>query len=346
MKHEPGVYFGMSESDYFADESIGSSDLKTLARSPADWWWYSSHNALRPPEQESDGKRFGSALHKALLEGLEAYEATYFIRPAPPEGSYRTIDDLKALLEASGHAYKKSARKDELIATVVTHFPNVIIYDRWLEEQAAEFAGRDEISEAWDQAIRLMARIVKAHPELKDAFIGGAPEVTVFWDEDGIRFRSRFDYLKAQGVFDLKSIANWRGDDFRKACLKEIANRSYDVQAAHYIDARAQMVKLMREGRVFGEVDPAFPKELLKAPAFAFVFVFMQTIGSPRALPIVFPQGNTVHETGQRVKAAAIENYKTYRERFGLAEMWVEVDQLWTPGLDDWAGASFWKYGS
>ena len=340
---EPGVYFGLSEADYFAADAHGSTDLKMLARSPADWWWYSKHNPLRPAEPDTDGKRFGSALHKALLEGLAAYEATYFIRPAPPEGAYRTIDDLKTLLEASGHAYKKSARKDELIETVLTHFPNAIIYDRWLDEQAATFAGREEISENWDQAIRLMAQIVKSHPQLKDAFVGGAPEVSVFWDDGDVRFRARFDYLKPQGVFDLKSISNWRGDDFRKACLREIGFRGYDVQAAHYIEARAQAARFMREGRVFGYHDPALVKELMRAADFAFVFVFMQTIGSPRALPLMFPQGNIVQEAGDRTKALALEHYRAYRDRFGLSEMWVEVDALWMPALDDWAQANFWR---
>lgn len=341
MSLEDGVYFGLSEADYFAEDALGSTDIKDLARSPADWWWYSKHNPLRPEPEASDGKRFGSALHKALLEGLDVYEAAYFIRPPAPEGALKTVDDLRSKLELLGVPYKKSARKDDLIAILLDASPGCVIYDVW----ASQFDGdpREEISEKWDQAIRIMAKIVASHPQLKSAFIGGAPEVSVFYTMDGVRRRARFDYLKPQGLFDLKSISNWRGDDFSKACLKQIAYFGYDVQASDYIDARAQMVKLMREGRVFGEVNPALPEELLKARDSLFVFVFMQTIGSPRALPIVFPQGNIVHETGQRVKAKGLENYVAYRDRFGLENMWVEIDELWQPSLDDWAVTNMWR---
>lgn len=343
MTLAPGVYFGLPEAEYFADDAIGSTDLKELARSPADWWWNSAHNPLRQPPADNDGKRFGSALHTALLEGMDVYEARYFIRPEAPEKCVRTMDDMRALLDYVGVAYKKSLKKDELTDLFLSHHPEHVVYDRWIVEQTQQFAGMVEISERWDQAIRLMAQVIRSHPQLKDAFVGGMPEVSVIYMRDGVKRRARFDYLKPQGLFDLKSISNWRGDDFRKACLKQIASFSYDVQAADYIDAHAEMLSLLREGRIFGEVDPAFPKEVLKASEFLFVFVFMQTIGSPRALPVVFPQGNIVHETGQRVKQAALENYRTYRDRFGLENMWVEVDELWNPALDDWAVTNMWR---
>lgn len=347
MQHEDGVYFGMSEADYFADaDALGSTDLKTLARSPADWWWYTPHNPMKPDETTNPGKQFGSALHKALLEGVAAYDAEYFVMPEAPENSVKTMEQMRDLLDLNEIGYKKSIRKDDLADLVIEHFPDTVIFDRWLAERRAEIGGRQEISDQWDAAIRIMRRVIDNHPQLKDAFVGGMPEVSVFWTEGDIRFRARFDYLKPQGLFDLKSISNWRGDDFRKACLKEVANRGYDIQAPHYMDARDKAVSLMREGRVFGDVDPAFPKEILKAKDYAFVFVFMQTIGSPRALPLVFPRSNIVAEVGQRIKAQALSNYRAYRDRFGLAQMWVEIDELWSPSLDDWAQANFWRYGS
>lgn len=338
---QPGVYFGLPEEEYFAADALGSSDLKMLARSPADWWWWSRYNPLRPAEVDSDGKRFGSALHKRLLEGSSAYDAAYFLKPSPPEKTVRTMDDMRSLLDFGGHAYKKSSSKPDLIAVFRQHYPDHTIYDDWAAAVMAQNAGKLEISEAWDASIRLMAQVVESHPQLKDAFIGGAPEVSIFWHADGVTKRARLDYLQPNAIFDLKSMSNWRGDDFRKAAIREIASRRYDAQASHYREARIAGAQLFADGHVFGDA-PSYAAQLF-APEFLFVFVFMQTIGSPRALPLLFADGNAAAERGVSDNQRAIANFIDYRNRFGLTDMWVEVDELFTPTLDDWAQASFWR---
>ncbi|MCK5749023.1 MAG: hypothetical protein KAH44_22610, partial [Oricola sp.] len=116
----------------------------------------------------------------------------------------------------------------------------------------------------------------------------------------------------------------------------------YGYQAAHYMDARAQLVRLIKEGRVFGDVNAGFLAEIEKAgDAYEFVFVFMQTIGSPRALPIRFPQGTTVHGKFQQEIEQSVAVYRDYRERFGDG-MWVEVDELWRPS-DEELAALMWS---
>src|SRR5262245_8349396 len=69
---EPGVYFGLPSAEYHADPSLGSSDLKRLLRSPADYWWSSAMNPDRQPTPDSPAKQKGRALHKLVLEGAEA----------------------------------------------------------------------------------------------------------------------------------------------------------------------------------------------------------------------------------------------------------------------------------
>lgn len=338
---KPGVYFNLPEADYFAADALGSSDLKLLARSPADWWFYSRHNVLRPIEQDGDGKRFGSALHKFLLEGVAAYDATYYTPPIPPAEALRTMEDIRAAMAARGIAAKSSASKGELTAALKAKDPSAVFLDEWRSAMDALHAGREELSERWDYSIRVMGRVVANHPELKTAFNGGAPEVSVFWEDRGVTFRARFDYKKPAGLFDLKTIANWKGDDFRKACLREIASRQYDAQAAHYIDAHEQARNLIDAGQVHG-MDPAAAKALF-AGDYLFVFVFMQTMGSPRALPIVFPQGNAVHERGKQSNDKAIDSFIQYRDAYGLKSMWLEIDRLWQPDLEEWAHAAFWR---
>lgn len=334
---EDGVYFGLPEEEYFEANALGYSDLKLLARSPADWWWQSPHNPLRKPPQDSDGKRFGSALHCAILMGMEAYAAAYFVRPDAPPDAIKTVDEIKAALDERGADYKKSANKDVLIETLRAAAPDAVIYDQWIEEQRQSQGDRQEISADWDRAIRMMHEIVRQHPDLKRAFSGGEPEVSVFWTRDDVQMRARFDYLKPQGVMDLKSIANWRAKDFRSACIDDMRRYSYGMQGAHYCDARLEAARLIGEGRVFGAPRVEnLPALVAQATAFEFVFVFMQTIGSPRALPVRFPQEGIIHGDMVHRIETALDRYRTFRDAFGF-EMWVETDPLWKPSDDELA---------
>lgn len=100
---EPGVYFNMPESEYFSDPALGSSSVKALADNPTDWWWSSPFNTL---EADEDGERdtpsqiLGTAVHKILLEGMEAFEATYAVQTEP--GNTKAGKEQKAFIESQG----------------------------------------------------------------------------------------------------------------------------------------------------------------------------------------------------------------------------------------------------
>ena len=64
---EPGVYFGLPSADYYADPSLGSSDLKRLRQAPAVYWWHSHMNPERQPSLDSPAKQKGRALHNLVL---------------------------------------------------------------------------------------------------------------------------------------------------------------------------------------------------------------------------------------------------------------------------------------
>lgn len=342
--HKDGIYFDLPEAEYLADPALGYTDMKTLARSPADYWWFSPMNEDRPVEEETEtkknGKLFGSALHKMLLEGTALYESAYFVMPEDPEGMLRTKEDLSRWLDERNIRHKKTEKKDALIDLVLqAPLCDVEIENVWREKVKEDAGDRTVISNKWDHSIRLMSEIVKRHPQLQNAFVGGAPEVTVFWTEDGVRRRNRYDYLKPHGLFDLKSLSNWQSAEYRTACVNEMRRRDYGVQVAHYLDGRAKLIDFIERGLVYGnkpEHDTLL-REIVKAgDAYEFVFVFMQTIGSPRALPIRFPQGGTVHGKFQQKIEEAIAVYRQYYDRFGEA-MWVEVDEMWSPSDEDLA---------
>ena len=104
--HPEGIVFGMPEGEYHADPSLGSTGLKALMKSAADYWWSSWMNDVVDirDEREPAHFRFGSAFHKLVLEGEAAFASAYAVAPefeAFP-GAMKTTDDLRAFLRASG----------------------------------------------------------------------------------------------------------------------------------------------------------------------------------------------------------------------------------------------------
>lgn len=75
-----GIYFGLSESEYFSEDRIGSTELRTLIDSPSRFWFESF---LNPLKEEKDTKPLneGKIFHKLILEGEKAFERDYVIAP-------------------------------------------------------------------------------------------------------------------------------------------------------------------------------------------------------------------------------------------------------------------------
>lgn len=76
-----GIYFGLSEDEYFAENRIGSTLLRTLIDAPAKFWFDSYLNPLKKEKNKkclNDGKIF----HKILLEGNDSLYADFAIIPS------------------------------------------------------------------------------------------------------------------------------------------------------------------------------------------------------------------------------------------------------------------------
>jgi hypothetical protein len=154
-----GVYIGLSETAYFAQDRLGSSDLKTLGGpTPADWWWKSRHNPNRkePPWKVGNDRDYGRAFHYLLLEGEEVYR-----RPRRRSAPTRLRHQGR-----QGLARRAAPR------------------------------GKTILTEEMDRNIRIMVPWWRHHPQLGHAMAEGLSEVSVFWtDEQGHRLRARFDKL-------------------------------------------------------------------------------------------------------------------------------------------------------
>ena len=75
-----GVYFGLSESEYFSEPRIGSTLLRELIDSPSKFWFDSFFNPIRE-EKSKPCLNAGKIFHKILLEGQESLYRDFAIAP-------------------------------------------------------------------------------------------------------------------------------------------------------------------------------------------------------------------------------------------------------------------------
>lgn len=330
-----GVYIGLSEARYFRQRRLGSSDLKTLFKSPADWWWGSEFNPNKKPRKWTFGndRDYGHGFHALLLEGEEAYRRKAALSPF----------DTFATKEAKA----------------------------WRDEQLAENIAI--LSEEMDRNIRHMTLLVQHHPQLVEAMAEGLSEVTVLWtDEQGHRLRARFDKLLPAFTIDPKSFgAHNRGRDDQDRALRIIAGLSYDVQRYLYDAARERMIQFLLDGQLYGgtaeqqawlqrfpEADEARLAERMEfypnghpdqQSAWSWMWLFMQKPSdskgnAPVLMPIERPRFDLTWRTGKLKCETALANYDHFVRRFGLGETpnddgevavpWASINAVWRP-LDE-----------
>lgn len=361
VEHADGVYLGLPEEAYHADWAIGSSALHTLYSSPPDWWWESPFNqlAVEKTPKDTEALRFGSALHVALLEGMDVFTMVYGVEPSKFDhpSALDTMDQMKDWLVNKGQP--KSGSKGDLIKRILAIDPKVpileIIQANWAKQ------GKRPLSRSSFNKIHLMERVLMGPKDkptaLGKAFLGGLSEVSIFWTEEvphpnggepvKVRFRARLDRLKPNSTIDLKTFSNWQGREFDKAMLREAAIRKYPVQAAHYDVAREQMRRLVDEGKIFAPADyPEDQIELLKKIAkvekWLWCWVFYKSDGAPRAKGVVMDwrgKHATISSKAHAHRSDAILNFVQYASAFGLGHdqpMWTDLNTIWEPETEDW----------
>lgn len=189
-------------------------------------------------------------------------------------------------------------------------------------------AGKLAISRADYDRIQTASAFIRANPNLANAFQGGMPEVSVFWEAGGLRFKARFDFLKMNAISDLKSIRNPLGKEFKKACRDRIAELEYGISAEHYMDGRRQMKRLLADGRVFGEHDRDWLTKVAANEVFGFVFVFWQAEGAPISLGFKLSPGNPMLGYARSWISKAVDTYQHFVSEFGTDTAWVLAEPL------------------
>jgi hypothetical protein len=335
MVMTPGIYFGLSNEAYHADPALGSTGIKRLLSSPPDFWWQSAMNPARPEETTTPAKEFGTALHKCVLEGRDAFLAEFAaeLDPAEYPGCLRVVEDIKVFLKANGAA--QGGNKPDLVKRAKEYLDCPPIFDEMVAELAKD---RTVIKRDDFNRILAAAAFIKANPFMANAFTDGHPEISVFWERDGVMFKSRFDYLKHRATVDLKSIRNPLGKEFRKACTDRIAEYGYLTSAEHYNEGRRQMAGLVDAGLVFGEHDPVWIREVAEETAFAFVLVFWQADGSPISWGTQISPGNELFEMARFDIKRGVELYREFMQEFGSDAAWMLNEPIKELSIDQMPG--------
>lgn len=339
---EPGIYFGFDEDKYHAAPWLGSGDHKRLRESPPDFWWNSWMNPLREADKETDARILGSAIHAYVLQGREIFDKQYARSRADDPDVLKTVAEIKNWIIAHPEfdmSTKIPGRKDGAIALAQALDPEVEVLE-FIEQQEQERGRKILPAKGYDRCLIAGSMIAK-NPGLETAWQGGYPEVAIFWrDAAGTPCKCLLDYLKPRGIGDLKSVGNPSGRDFPGACRIAFADYRYDMQAAHYLDGRRQLPGFVKEGRVFGEVDPDWLKRTAKVDDCGFAFVFYQTTGAPLTHAEVLSPANPIIEIADQHVQEARAAYRDFSQRFGES-MWLlanEVSELDISELPNWYG--------
>ena len=96
----------MNETEYNQAEGIRRSDLWKMEESPEKFRWCMDH----PPEK-SEALLFGSAAHKLILEGSDAFFAEYAVAPAVDRRTKAGREEFEAFRAAN--AGKETVTKDQ-----------------------------------------------------------------------------------------------------------------------------------------------------------------------------------------------------------------------------------------
>lgn len=330
--HPPGVYFGMPEDEYHADPSFSSSVAKDMLVSPLTAWCR-HYDPDREEDSDTAAQVKGKATHKAILEGTEAFEAAYAVRPDPDEyrdhirGGAALKDECKRLgVKASGTLVEMSKRIREAD-------PSALLWADVDAEFGAAINGRTALDPDVGAYVRRTAGMVTANAAVRKAVQGGFPEVSIFWHDNGIPWKCRIDYLKTRAAVDLKTFTNMNNKPLDVAIAHAVAQHRYHMQAAIYLRGLKAAASLEIKGR--NAAHDAWLQQWRSGMAEPrFVFLFVESGNIPNVALREFREKNADRQetVAHMAASAAVDQAATlwadHMERFGPDQPWVSDTQL------------------
>lgn len=142
---------------------------------------------------------------------------------------------------------------------------------------------------------------------------GGLPQVTIVFDYQGIRFRTRHDYFTPVLSTDFKTTRS-----LHEGHLKRAFNEyGYDIQNSLYKLSRKRFKEQYRAGEaeVYGNIDPEFFRAFMEAEYNGFIFVFQRST-PPHPYESIMPEDDTDSIGDDRIHKA-MEIYHKNLQKFG-----------------------------
>jgi hypothetical protein len=315
-----GVYIGLPEDDYHADPSLGGSALKGCVYDPSEFWWQSAHNPHRPERKESDALAFGKAVHTILLEGREAFEERFYSEGFNADDhpdALDTVEDIKAVLRE--RSLPLSGKKADLRARLVKDGFDGDFMDDLRDAFETTVEGKTHISEAWMHRLALFTAFREADAATSAIFSEGLPEVSVIWTEQGVRCSARFDWLRKEATWDVKTYSARPGQTAADAVRGSVFRYRYDLQEAHYRRARQMMKDLPIFGGTDGQKD--YVEQCAQRPDADFMFLFVKTNGAPVVTRL---DAAILGDGAQYDRARLIQALSARIEQWGLDDPWIE----------------------
>ncbi|BCH33247.1 hypothetical protein MesoLjLc_51770 [Mesorhizobium sp. L-8-10] len=323
--HAPGIYFDLGEEAYHADPALGSSSIKAIAVDAYEFQF----DRLYGEDKDTDALIFGSALHKRVLEGRAAFEEKFCqeFDKSSCKDALDTVADLKKWLDSYGQEYLSKYSKAELIKLVQRIDPNQAIAEvikaKWEEQNSGKTPLKPK---RWAQ-IEIAARWVQRDPLLSavmqdGTFIAGAPEVSIFYEDRGVRLKARFDRFLTHAIVDLKSFAPIFPGEIEGTAIKTINRMRYDLQAADYLRAWRKAKALHEAGYVFGpEPYDGFLAECFARDDPKWIWIMIKSTGAPQPLVIDW-QAKFAKEAAANQVEDAIDRYIELRGLHGDENEW------------------------
>lgn len=322
-----GVYFNLSFDEYLAEPSLSSSGIKSLLISPLTYW-----TQCLDPNRESRSTKsqdLGRALHKMLLEGERAFNSEYAVLPEPGDfpGCIQSGKELQQVCGDFG--LKKSGTIMNMALRILSVAPEVLIFPVILQnaQRDAEMAGKEPLKKSIHQACLKALQTLRTNSAATAALTSGIPEVSVFFEIGGVKFKARFDYLKPQAIIDLKSFSN-QGLPLDKTIIQSMLKYQYHVQACLYIHAGACAHSLAQQGQIFG-ANPGEVVALTKMQQhLRFFFIFSETgvtknVVVREMLRTTDLNSSKLWDVGTGLIEKATNIYKDNMRKYGLENPWV-----------------------
>lgn len=334
-KHPMIIDFNMPEEKYHAYPAFSVSGIKDIQVSPLDFWSRSWMN----PEKENKttpAMKLGSAYHKRILEGEEAYNEIYAVNPNKEDypNALVTVGDMQDWLEAVG--LKKAGKRDDLIQRVLEHDNTALIWEHFVETQ---LEGKEVLTFEQHQDIDIAAKTIEAMPGIANSFSGGYSEVSLFWEEDGIPMKNRLDYLRPESIVDLKSFSNSLRKPVDTAVSMAVANNKYHIQGCVYLHGLEKVKKGILDGttKIQGNVEEDFIEAMANHDKHRFFFIFQQADGVRNVLAREFREfenyhgmgmsPNAYYQAGEKAFHTGLALFKQCMEFFGEEKPWLPKTQ-------------------